>query len=541
MLRRVPVAVRLFGLVGLVVVFAAATFFFAVSIAVPLEKTVVRRTHQAMLDGEKSKLTAAVGSMAAALEQLLKAIPDEAGRKALIRQILDPIRFEADGSGYFFVYQGTVNIALPPRPELAGRDLADLTDADGVRYVQELARQAQAGGGFVSYIFHKPLAGEEHKLSYAMMIPGTDFWIGSGVYIDNVRREEARVAAVIQGAFTKAATVSAALFACMVLALCGLSLAIGYSVARPLAEATAAAENIAAGNFNVHLAADGDDEATRLQAALNTMTDILRHDIEAIQVHRAEAEDKATLAQKALEDARRASLEVSVQANLRFQSLRKIASAVAHQLRNPTTIIGGLARLLLKTPSPRQNYLEYLDGIIDAAQRIERIATAVNDYSQIHAGQRILTPARDILAEARSAGENAAARLGLTAQWEIQGEDSILLADPALLALAAREVAVNAVEALPAGGGSVRLTAMSGPQGSVVVIEDNGKGIPEEERQFVMDPFYTTKSVGVGMGLTRAQRAMQEQGGSIALDSGPGGTRVTLSLPPAAATPAGNA
>ena len=541
MLRRVPVAVRLFGLVGLVVVFAAATFFFAVSIAVPLEQTVVRRTHEAMLDGEKSKLTAAVGSMAEALGQLLKDIPDEAGRKALIRQILDPIRFEDDGSGYFFVYQGAVNIALPPRPELAGRDLADLTDANGVRYVLELARQAQAGGGFVSYIFHKPLAGEEHKLSYAMMIPGTDFWIGSGVYIDNVRREEARVSAVIQKAFTRAATVSAVLFAALVLALCGLCLAIGYSVARPLAEATAAAENIAAGNFDVHLAADGDDEAARLQAALNAMTDILRHDIKAIQAHRAEAEDKATLAQKALEDARRASQEVSVQANLRFQSLRKIAAAVAHQLRNPTTIIGGLARLLLRTPSPRQNYLEYLDGIIDAARRIERIATAVNDYSQIHAGQRILTPAGDILAAARAAGEDAAARLGLVVHWEILGEDRILLADPALLALAAREVAVNAVEALPAGGGGVRLTAESGPQGGVVVIEDNGKGIPEEERQFVMDPFYTTKSVGVGMGLTRAQRAMQEQGGSIALDSGPEGTRVTLSLPPAAATPAGNA
>ncbi|BAH75071.1 cache domain-containing protein [Solidesulfovibrio magneticus] len=535
MLRRVPVAVRLFGLVGLVVVFAAATFFFAVSIAVPLEQTVVRRTHEAMLDGEKSKLTAAVGSMAEALGQLLKDIPDEAGRKALIRQILDPIRFEDDGSGYFFVYQGTVNIALPPRPELAGRDLADLTDANGVRYVLELARQAQAGGGFVSYIFHKPLAGEEHKLSYAMMIPGTDAWIGSGVYIDNVRREEARVAAVIQKAFTRAATISVALFACMVLALCGLCLAIGYSVARPLAEATAAAENIAAGNFDVHLAAEGDDEAARLQAALNAMTDILRHDIEAIQAHRTEAEDKATLAQKALEDARRASQEVTTQANLRFQSLRKIAAAVAHQLRNPTTIIGGLARLLIKTPSPKQNYLEYLDGIIDAARRIERIATAVNDYSQIHASQRILTPAGDILAAARAAGEDAAARLGLVVHWEILGEDRILLADPALLALAAREVAVNAVEALPAGGGDVRLTAVAGPQGSAVVIEDNGKGIPEEERQFVMDPFYTTKSVGVGMGLTRAQRAMQEQSGSIVLDSGPEGTKVTLSLPSSSA------
>lgn len=532
MLRRVPVAVRLFGLVGLVVLFAAATFLCAVLIVGPLQTTVVNHTHEVMLAGEKGKIKAATQAMAVALEQALQSVPGEAERKTLIRQLLDPIRFEDDASGYFFVYEGTNNIALPPRPELVGQDLQGLVDADGVHYVRELARQAGQGGGFVAYIFPKPQAGEEKKLSYAQMIPGTDFWIGTGVYIDNVRREENRIAAVISGHFRQAATISALLFAAMVTVLCGVCLAIGYSVARPLAEATMAAEYIAAGNFDIRLTADGNDEAARLQAALNTMTGILRQDIQEIRSRRAEAEDKAELAQRALEQARQASQEVVAQAALRFKSLQQIAAAVAHQLRNPTTIIGGLAGLLQKVPSPRQNYLEYLDGIISAARRIEHIAKSVNEYSLIHLGDTAPVLAGDILEAGRRAGEDVARQLGLAVAWEIEGRETRLTADPALLAMAVREVAINAVEALPPEGGRVCLAAGKTGTGSFIAVTDTGKGIAPETIQFLLDPFYTTKSVGVGMGLTKAQRAMTEHGGGIAISSQPGlGATVTLSIP----------
>lgn len=532
MLRRVPVAVRLFGLVGLVVLFAAITFLCAVLIIGPLQKTVVANTHEVMLNGEKGKIKAATLAMAMTLGQALQSVSGEAAQQALIRKLLDPVRFEDDASGYFFVYTGTTNIALPPRPELEGQNLQGLVDTNGVHYVRELARLAGQGGGFVSYIFPKPLAGEEHKLSYATMIPGTDFWIGTGVYIDNVRREEHRIAAVIEGLFSQAATISVILFTVMLLALCALCLSIGYSVARPLAEATLAAEHIAAGNFDVRLTADGNDEATRLQTALNTMTDILRQDIQEIRSRRIEAEDKALLAQQALEQAQLASQEVVAQTALRFKSLQQIAAAVAHQLRNPTTIIGGLAGLLRKAPSPRQNYLEYLDGIITAARRIERIAKSVNDYSRIHLGEVSVVPAGDMLTAGREAGETLAGQLGRVVDWAIEGGQTPLLADPVVLAMAVREVVANAVEALPEQGGRVSLVAGKNDGGSFIAVTDNGRGIPAEEQPFLLDPFYTTKSVGVGMGLTKARRAMEEHGGTIAISSSPGGgTTVTLTMP----------
>ncbi len=104
--------------------------------------------------------------------------------------------------------------------------------------------------------------------------------------------------------------------------------------------------------------------------------------------------------------------------------------------------------------------------------------------------------------------------------------------DPPLMRLAVSEVAVNAVEALPATGGRVRLSARGEDGGVVFAVEDNGPGIPGEELEYVFDPFYTTKTVGVGMGLTKANRAVQEHGGDIAIQSVEGeGATVTLTVP----------
>ena len=105
---------------------------------------------------------------------------------ALIRAMINPTRFEEDQSGYFFVYQGTVNVGFPVKQENQGKDLGDLKDKNGVYVIRELSQKASGGGGYVEYIWPKPGAGDVPKLSYAEMIPGLDMWVGTGVYIDNI-------------------------------------------------------------------------------------------------------------------------------------------------------------------------------------------------------------------------------------------------------------------------------------------------------------------------------------------------------------------
>ncbi|WP_027368595.1 cache domain-containing protein [Desulfocurvibacter africanus] len=146
-----------------------------------------------MIQGHKDRLQVATHSMALAIGQTLRDADTPEAQIEIIRWLVDPIRFEEDKSGYYFVYRGTMNVALPPKKELQGKDLGQNKDTNGIRYVHEMHRQAEAGGGFVTYIFAKPGMGDQPKLAYSEMIPGTDMWIGTGVYIDNVESQKATI------------------------------------------------------------------------------------------------------------------------------------------------------------------------------------------------------------------------------------------------------------------------------------------------------------------------------------------------------------
>jgi signal transduction histidine kinase len=93
----------------------------------------------------------------------------------------------------------------------------------------------------------------------------------------------------------------------------------------------------------------------------------------------------------------------------------------------------------------------------------------------------------------------------------------------------------NALDAVPASGGRVDLSARDDGRFVIVRIADNGPGIPETVQQRVFDPFFTTKPVGVGtgLGLDIARRIVNRHDGSIEFDTGPAGTEFRVLLPAA--------
>jgi signal transduction histidine kinase len=91
----------------------------------------------------------------------------------------------------------------------------------------------------------------------------------------------------------------------------------------------------------------------------------------------------------------------------------------------------------------------------------------------------------------------------------------------------------NAIDATPEGG-RIRIEAEKDDGAVSVRIIDNGGGIPEEIRDRIFEPFYTTKPVGegTGLGLDIVQRIVtQQHAGSISVDSKPGETTFTVILP----------
>jgi signal transduction histidine kinase len=137
------------------------------------------------LENYKQIMTAVVHASALGLAEVLNKYNGEAERTELIRTYIDKIRFFPDQTGYFFVYNfNCLNIALPNPSQWQGKNLYDHKDSQGKYVIRELSAAAKKGGGFVEYYWAKPEAkGEYRKIAYTESIPGTDYFIGAGVYV----------------------------------------------------------------------------------------------------------------------------------------------------------------------------------------------------------------------------------------------------------------------------------------------------------------------------------------------------------------------
>ena len=199
---------RLFFLTGIMLVFMGIVVAFFVYQADGTKENMISTVGDIMNEDSRDKIMVATKNMATALGVAIQDAGSGDERVAIIRKLINDIRFEADQSGYFFVYKGTVNVILPPKASVEGKDLADTKDVNGIFFVRELQKQAQAGGGFVDYVFDKPGKGDQPKVGYAVMIPGTDMWIGTGVYLDNIAEAQAAVAADLEAASSRSLTIA---------------------------------------------------------------------------------------------------------------------------------------------------------------------------------------------------------------------------------------------------------------------------------------------------------------------------------------------
>lgn len=186
MLRRFSVKGRMYLIILAILALFLVMVFFTVQSSNRVKDLGLEKTGEVMLADQKAKLQVATHSLALAVGHAIEKIDSTEKKIETIRTLVDDIRFEDDKSGYYFVYQGTTNVALPPKKESQGKDLSDTKDKNGVYLVRDLQAKAKAGGGFVEYIWPKPGSADTPKLSYAEMIPGTDMWIGTGVYLDNI-------------------------------------------------------------------------------------------------------------------------------------------------------------------------------------------------------------------------------------------------------------------------------------------------------------------------------------------------------------------
>ena len=271
MLRRLSIAQRMILNLGLLIGLAA---LITVAFTFALDETRTEAGNKAaqVLDDEvQHKLQVATHAMASGMGAVLARTP-AADWPAAVSELVKDLRYGEGDSGYFFVYRGTTVVMNPVRPEAVGQSMADSQDVNGVYFIRDLAKAAGAGGGFVRYVFDKPGGGATPKLSYAEPVPGTDLWIGTGVYIDNLAATQAAVAEQLDVITHQA--VQRYVLPLALLALFGvlpLAFATSKSIVRPLRVARDAMQEIARGDGDLtrRLDDEGSDEVAELAAAFN--------------------------------------------------------------------------------------------------------------------------------------------------------------------------------------------------------------------------------------------------------------------------------
>lgn len=281
-MRNINISARLLLLIGLFFLVAAAITLSFYSGMLEVKNKSVDYTEEVMLQQERNKLQIGVHSMAIALAEHLQGKSREE-QVQFIRNTVRDIWYEEDSSGYYFVYTGTRNVALPSKKSLQGKDLGDREDENGVFYVRELAKAAEKGGDFVRYIFPKPGAGLTPKLSYAEPIPDTDYWIGTGVYIDNVETTKASIQKEIGSIISKNLNANVLVaIALLLLLVLPLSYVIYRSIVNPIRKVSTLAGELAQGYLNVSFPkAYRNEMGAMIEALKKTVESITRaiHDV----------------------------------------------------------------------------------------------------------------------------------------------------------------------------------------------------------------------------------------------------------------------
>ena len=227
----------------------------------------------------------------------------------------------------------------------------------------------------------------------------------------------------------------------------------------------------------------------------------------------------------------------------RLATLGQIAGTIGHELRNPLATIHtsvfslenklsdknlGTEKALLRMKRSVERCDAIVGGLLQAGKRVQvdKVPTSLNDWLN------------DVLQDLE-----VPAGITILAQVEDVGDVDV---DPETLRRAVINVYNNACQAMTetgeagvspaAHGGTLQISLRAGGQRVAVEFEDTGIGIAPEHMDQLFEPLFTTKSHGIGLGMSVIKQIMEDHGGGVEVSSQlNSGTQVTLWLPTAAA------
>ena len=373
--------------------------FFAIQNGNRVRDMGLAKTGEVMLTDQKAKLQVASHSIALAAGHAIEGVDTSEEKIEIIRNLIDDIRFESDKSGYYFVYNGTTNVALPTKKELQGKDLGDATDTNGVYFVRELRDRARDGGGFVEFVFAKPGSGDVPKLGYAEMIPGTNMWIGTGVYLDNIAAYKASMAKDINANVSKNVSTMLLIAGAIFIGIITLCLLIVFGIVKALKMMALNFKDVAQGEGDLtkRITINSKDEIAELAKWFNLFIEKLQKIIGSISANTKTLGQESTnlsdfatsLAQNARGTSDR-SENVATSAEEMSANLNNVAAAMEESTTN-TSMVASAAEEMTATINEIAGYsgkahsisLKAVKQAEETSERMARLGASADAISKV--------------------------------------------------------------------------------------------------------------------------------------------------------------
>ncbi len=420
-----------------------------------------------------------------------------------------------------------------------GHYLSTLPDADVAALRGQLGDLPSPEAGELPYVVSTRLGGRPSRTRIARFEVGTR---PEGLLLLTMPLEELLAArrAILGGgiAITGVVLVVATL----------LYVSFVRRVTAPLERLSQATRDIAAGNLDLQVPVSTQDEVGELAAAFNTMIERLRESRREIEEWNRELGRRVEERTRSLRETQRKLEETNEQLVYALRRLREtqdsmvqteklaavgqLASAIAHELKNPLAGIRGALELVLPEiddPAHREvveKIVEEVDRMSSTTSRLLGFARPTEPHRERASLQRLIENVCFLVGQ-------QAKRQGIEIRLEFEPPDRDVLLDPQLTTQAFLNIALNALQAMN-NGGTLTIRTRWQPEHDRVEVrfEDTGAGIPPEVQEKLFTPFFTTKRQGTGLGLYVVRSIVERQGGEVTFHSTPGeGTVFIVRLP----------
>lgn len=405
-----------------------------------------------------------------------------------INALKDLTRFRKKGITEISVMNNVREVIASSNPRLIGRKLH--LKGESIKNVGNLTEYTTATG--------------TDSTRYDLLLPVT---VGKDMlgYI-HISTEFEDIADIARSNHRKRLVTTLVIFSIGILAAIYLS----NKYTRPIESIAEGAQRVAAGDLSVKLDIEKvDNEVGRLMRTFNDMV-------------------------KKLNENR--TLEVRLKEAEHLSKIGTLASGIAHEIRNPLNLINLSIDHLrtINTPDDPEKKEVFLTTIASIKSEIQRLDGMVTNF--LNFGKPLNLTFADIslaqiVDETVMLLSDSCEEQNISIEVRKNLHQQNIRGDYRHIKTCLMNMFLNSMQAMPDGG---RIIAELGSRDgfATVSIIDNGCGIPPENLARIFDPYFTTKDVGIGLGLALTKRIVEEHGGAISVESAENeGTTITMNLP----------